>query len=310
MRKIVETVVLVACISALLFVFRDKVGLAVDRLYATYLPCKVPIEYSLGTFDDRFGISKAEFLADISASEALWEKSINKNLFEYVPDGSLKINLVYDQRQEITNKLQDLGLRVSNDRASYDEIKARYNLLKSQYTRMKTSYQAAVALFESRSKAYDAEVALWNRKGGAPKDVYAKLEAQKISLQAELSSLRQTEAQMKGLVDDINALVSTLNHLAGVLNLSVDQFNTVGQTRGEEFTEGYYESTGAGQEITIYQYDTKTKLIRVLTHELGHAIGLEHIDNAKAIMYALNEGTNTALTKDDVTLLRNRCGIK
>ena len=45
-------------------------------------------------------------------------------------------------------------------------------------------------------------------------------------------------------------------------------------------------------------------------HELGHALDLEHIDNASAVMYRLNDGINLNLTEDDINLLKAHCGIK
>lgn len=90
--------------------------------------------------------------------------------------------------------------------------------------------------------------------------------------------------------------------------------NSIGQSRGEEFTEGEYKSEYKSgvyeQEIDIYEFSTKAKLRRVLAHELGHALGLDHVEDPKAIMYRLNQGTNDTLTKDDLAELKTYCNIK
>ena len=73
--------------------------------------------------------------------------------------------------------------------------------------------------------------------------------------------------------------------------------------------EGVYFFEDGKKEIDIYEFSSREKLIRVLAHEFGHALGLEHLDNPKAIMYYLNEGTNEKLTTDDLTALKQKCRL-
>jgi predicted nucleic acid-binding Zn-ribbon protein len=279
-------------------------------LKRTYLPCKSPISYSLGEFDTRFGVSKTDFLSAMKDAEAIWEKPIGKNLFDYSTGGNLKVNLIYDTRQETTSKLQSMGISLKNDRASYNEVKAKYDSVVATYDQQKIAFNNRVSAFEARKNAYEAEVARINRRGGGDKATVDRLNVEREYLQSESSGIVSDQNRLNTYVDQINSLVSALNQLATTLNINVKNFNKIGDNLGGEFNEGLYKIDKNGEEIDIYQFENRTKLVRVLAHELGHALGLDHNEDSKAIMYRLNNGINEKLTNTDLVALKLLCGIK
>lgn len=276
-------------------------------------PCIEPATYTLGTFDTKFGISKEYFLDAIAEAEAIWEKPAGKNLFDYVPEGSprdLKVNLIYDYRQQATSKLSNIGIVVENNRASFESLKVKFDALKAEYEQAKQTFNIRVDAFNKKQQAYEKDVNYWNSRGGAPKEEFNKLEDRKEALQVESKKIQNLQNKINEQAEEINAMVVALNRLIASLNLSVEKFNSTNEARGESFEEGVYTSDGVNSEIDVYEFSNQDKLVRVLAHELGHALGLDHVDDPKAIMYELNQGNNMSLASSDIEELKSKCESK
>lgn len=308
-KLILKVIFSATVIGGFVFAFRAPLQILYLQLLSQYFPCSQPIAYSIGSFDKRFGLSQKDFLSAIVQAEQIWEKPITKELFAYTTDGKLKINLIYDIRQEATIKLQKLGIAVKDDKASYNTVKAKYEAVKAQYAREKAALDAKIAEFEILKNKYEADVEYWNSRGGARKETYAQLEEERLALNAAIAGINKMQDDLNAKVDDINALVVVLNRLAASLNITAEKYNQIGDQLGGEFEEGTYQSGPSGREIDIYQFDNRAKLIRVLAHELGHALGLDHLEDPKAIMYRLNNGINEKLTDSDLVVLKSKCRL-
>ena len=294
------------------YYYRDRIEQFSYFVMAQYAPCKYPITYSIGEFDTKFAISEKDFKDTLAKAEKVWEGALGRELFEYDTEGkarSMKINLIYDDRQQATDKMKELGIVIGTDRKSYDKLKAQYDAMQSSYNTSKAALEKKVADYQARKEAYDKEVSYWNSRGGAPKAKYAELEAERKALNEEANLINQMQAALKEKVDSLNALGTEVNKLARSLNINVDTYNDTGG-RGEEFSEGEYIKSGISQTINIYQFDSKTKLLRVLSHELGHSLGLEHVEDEKAIMYRLNQSTNEKASAADIAALKALCGVR
>ncbi len=310
MSRTYKIVFYAAALGAFVFVFQGPLSGLVREAANKYLPCSEPIKYSLGTFDSRFGISQQDFLKAVSEASGIWEKASGKNLFEYDPNGALKINLIYDQRQQATVELQKLGISVSNDKASYDKLKAKYASLLTEYNKEKADLQKKVSDFQAQKDAYEQEVNKWNSQGGAPEADYERLNQEKTALDRQVADINKAQDSLNSTAKAVNALATTINQLVVNLNARVDKINSVGQQTDSEFEEGNYQSGPNGEEIDIYQFDNNAKLVRVLAHEFGHSLGLAHVSDPKAIMYYLNNGTNETPTAADMAELDAKCKIK
>ncbi len=303
-------IIYLALLILVALLFKDAILHTWDSAFYRYFPCKKPITYNLGVFDESFGISKEEFLDILKEAEIVWEEEFKGELFSYVPDSkrALKVNLIYDYRQEVTEEMEQILGEVDETRASYDSLREKYNELQNEYLSKKAEYQEAIKIFQQIQKSYNNEVEYWNSKGGAPKDKYEDLKKEDENLRAQYQKIKVMEQDVNAYVPEINAMVAKINDLARKLNINVGALNTIGQTRGEEFTQGEFKSSHGGSEINIYEFSSKEKLKNVLAHELGHALGLLHVEDEEAIMYRLNENKTGRLSVGDVEALNLLCG--
>ena len=276
-------------------------------------PCEQPVTYSLGEFDTGFGLSKAQFLAVAAQAASIWNAALGKTLVAPAAEGAagdVIINLVYDYRQQATDQLKKLGVSIDTTKSSYEALKARYDSMIADYNNRKATLDSEIVAFETAKAAYESEVSSWNSRGGAPPVQYAALQREKAALDIQVAEITQSQNALNQSVNTIDATVSILNGLVNALNLNVKTFNGVSVSAGKQFNEGEYVEDASGQRIYVYEFADQDKLLRVLAHELGHALGLEHVSDQNAIMYYLNEGSNEKLTAADLAELKRICGVK
>lgn len=315
--------VVILAVAGLAYTYPERARGVFNVLESKIAPCARPITYSIGSVDSRFNISNKKLIENLKEAENIWESAItaeitkaasatssktpNKNLFEYTAKGGdVTINFVYDGRQDSTNKLVALGIQTDITRDSYDSLKKKYDALRVQIDSERANYTKKVAEYKQAERAYAAEVEKWNRQGGAPKGEYERLQAEKADLANQFAQVKSLESEMNKNVETLNALATRINQLIVQLNINVDQYNREGTSAGE-FEEGTYELSGGIQTITIYEYRDHISLVRVLAHEMGHALNLEHVSDREAIMYKTNSAKGLKATKADIAELGVAC---
>lgn len=267
--------------------------------------CNHPFTYSLGNVDPKFGISREDFLKTAIDSEKIWEDKMGINIFEYDPESIFKINLVYDERQQMTDEAEKINQELTSLKSNINTLDSRYNAMKIAYEKKVKTYQTAVSEYNKDVKNYQKDVEYWNSKGGAPKDEFEKLMDEKDSLEKQLKKLEAQRKDLNKMAEEVNALANKENKTVANYNQNVETYkNKFGQSR--EFEKGVY----LGGEINIYQYNEISDLRLTLSHELGHARGIGHVENSKALMYYLmadQDINNPSLTDEDAVAMKTAC---
>lgn len=126
------------------------------------------------------------------------------------------------------------------------------------------------------------------------------------TLKKQYDALNARGLATKDMYDELQSLYNQYEALRKKINADVAQGQALPQGSVEE---GLYTSDKNGTRITIYAFQSGAELTRTLTHEFGHALGLEHVANAASIMYPSNSASQSLdLTAEDRAELARACG--
>jgi len=269
--------------------------------------CHTPIHYRLGTFDKRFNISELEVITLIKQAASIWEKSTNRDLFIYDENANLPINFIFDDRQERVVEEETLRSKLNSKEQSSTQIATQYENLNTKYQELHTSYDKRVTNYNFRQKEFNSTIEKYNNEGKVPREVFAELEVEKEALKVEADALSVLSKNLAEIVSNLNDLGEQGNRIISQYNDGVQIYKkNFGKT--EEFTQGDYQ----GDKINIYKFSDQTELIKVLLHEFGHSLGMDHVEGSSSIMYYLmeNQSDTLALATEDLNAFNATCGDK
>lgn len=248
--------------------------------YVYIYPCARPILYKIGSIDPKFGVKEDQLLKDLKSAEAIWEKPTAKNIFDYDPQGALTVNFVYDTRQALKTEIDQQEKNLNSQNSS----------LESQIG----NYKKQVADFNRLNSDLNKDINYWNSQGGAPPEEYDKLVARQKQVRQEADRLNQLAKSLDQKAENYNSGVLKINSTIGTFN----------QALAVKPEEGLY--TGSTNTIDIFFITDKNELIHTLAHELGHARGIDHLDDSKAIMYP-QSSTVISAGSGDIQAVKSIC---
>lgn len=270
-------------------------------------PCEKPLTYRIGFVDSRFGISRQDFAQSVARAADNWNRAALRQVFREDKNGDIEIVLIYDYRQEAWDKLKTLDIKIENSKEFYDRIILQYDNLKTEFLQKQTSLNDEIKTTSEKIVLFNELVHSANRQGGVPEEVYQRLSNQQKEMEVLKESCRKREANLKDVAQTLNSMSVIINQTAGNLNLHIAGYNDAGKALGKQYQQGFYLFNKGQQMIAIYQFSGRQQLIRALTHELGHALGLEHTDAPQSVMFRLMQSDDPTLTSEDIAALRALC---
>jgi predicted Zn-dependent protease len=243
-------------------------------------PCTKPLEYTIGRVDPQFHMSREMFLHRVQQAENIWEQQEGKQLFVYNPNAQFTVNVIYDERQQVTDQANTLTSKLSQTSSQAQSIKQQYDQLHVKYVQAQQRYQSDLDQYQKDLQAFNTEVSAYNTSHRTSQSQYEDLVKKQSQLQEESDSIEVERVALNNLAEQVNATAKQDSQIVQTYNQGVQQFNQlIGGKR--EFDQGEY----VGNAINIYEFEKNNDLQLVLEHELGHALGIGHVENQSSIMY-------------------------
>ena len=206
--------------------------------------------------------------------------------------------------------MKKIGINIDNRQSVYNKLKEKRNSLITSFNSEKKIADDMVLIYEKDRNIYTSISRQWNNKEVKQTEAaFLSIEKKRIEINNQVTEINKARDILNGLTNTLNSTGAILNNLVKEVNSQVKNYNAIGSSTGKIFDEGEYVLESGEESINIYQFKDINQLTRVLTHEFGHALDLDHLNNSKAVMYYLNEDGNDDLTDDDINALKTACKI-
>ncbi len=267
-------------------------------------PLDTRLRYKMGDIDLRFNISHDQLQNLAQQATDIWFLGTQQQFFVYDPNAQLSINLIYDQRQADSVARNTQIKHIEQYRADTDSQRHKLSQLESDLNFYKQQIEQLKASLQDKLNRYNQQVENFNQSQQLRSSAGLEhLKLQKQQLQDEQQQLQQQIDGFNQKVAELNIQVDTVNQMNQHVNRSIDEFNQRFQPR--LFDKGVFN----GREINIYEFQSDDDLRLTLAHEFGHALGLNHSEEPRSLMYPMLEQQdfkNFRLTTADLALLQNR----
>ena len=277
-------------------------------------------------------LSQKQLYNLIQEIKVQFDSQLGYSVFEYSQNG-LPIDIVYvneSQKRKILKRYEEetvsiqkqislLDIQIADERTSLDKNEKPLNDEANRLNQSIANLNSYIAKTNSTVSSFSKE---------QYQAIKQKVDAEQSSIEKTKKTFDEKRARHNRDLREFNRIISRHNSLIGKYNslvirtesLSESIVEVKGKTIGQNITKVKTYSQ-AGQKITqeenyskmekieIYGFDgNMNQLKAVLAHEIGHLVGINHIERKGALMNPIlqsNQIEKMALTQDDIKAFNN-----
>ena len=266
-----------------------------------HAPCAIPVHYRLDEIDPRFGFDRLTVTTALIDAVSLWQSRADALLFvESDHPEAMRVSMRFDHRQESANVRSSLRGGLEQDRVQLERDEAMLARWATRIEEARAARDRAADALRADVAGHEARVAAWNAGEGE------RSERRRRALETERETLRLAGEDVRRMTEDLNGDIAAYNRAAADMQRRVADFRgRVGEynqaSSGELVESGRYQyAPGTGRRIDVFRVEDYEELVRVLAHELGHALGLGHVEQPGALMHAMLHRPGAAPTARSV----------
>jgi predicted Zn-dependent protease len=259
-------------------------------------PFDTRLRYRIAEVDPRFKLSPEQVQSISQQAAQIWKEGTGQDYFVYDPNAQLEIHLIYDQRQSDSEQSRKHLSQLELNQQTWVDKKKRLDQVEQDLLWSKQ-------LLDQKKQQLDQQIQQYNQEQQFAQQNPDQFRQRKETLQQNVQILQQEISQYNQRIAQLNGQIGELNALDQQLDASVQQYKQ--RFQPHMFHKGLFN----GKQILIYEFESEADLRLTLAHELGHALGLAHNDDPKALMYPIMKDQDLLhfqLTPTDRELLLNR----
>ena len=288
-------------------------------------------EVRIGTIDEHYAktITKSELKQILMDIESKLENQLGFDVFNYSNSGKV-IDILYVAPQKLEQQIQKKTKKLQRKKEQIEDLKSEFPEELARIEEYQKSLNKFASYINEMTISLNDYIKNANKQrnfnSAQYKSAQRYVQEKQDRIKREIKNLRKERRTLRRMSDEYNKKIRKLNRLVRSHNMLSNQITrmnrSIKKVKGKTFgskeisLKTYYKDGKKVRErtettnmtkIEIYGFENKKQLKAVLAHEIGHLVGIPHINVKNSLMHPIlqeKQIENLSLTKEDIRNFR------